>query len=269
MKEEIKILLVDDNEKFLKSMAERARMKGFTVFTALDGQQAIETAESQHVHVAVVDQRLPDTDGLVVITKLKTIRPDIHTVLLTGHGSDKLKEATEALNSTYFDKGEMGKLWTFLSELPLGNVNILLVDDQPKFLDTLTQRIRIKGYEPFTALNGKEALEIAKSTPIHLAVVDHRLPDMEGLVVITKLKEIDAGMQTLLLTGHGDDKLKEVTEALNSTYFDKAEMGKFWGFLRKVLQRLETSMAAAGMASGGDLEDAIDIETHGTKTRKQ
>jgi hypothetical protein len=109
---------------------------------------------------------------------------------------------------------------------------------------------------------------LRRSTPIHLAVVDHRLPDMEGLVVITKLKEIDAGMQTLLLTGHGDEKLKEVTEALNSTYFDKAEMGKFWGFLRKVLQRLETSMAAAGMAAGGDLEDAVEIETHGTKTEK-
>jgi DNA-binding response OmpR family regulator len=80
MKEEIKILLVDDNEKFLKSMAERAKMKGFTVFTALDGKQAIEAAENQHVHVAVVDQKLPDTDGLVVITKLKSIRPDIHTV---------------------------------------------------------------------------------------------------------------------------------------------------------------------------------------------
>jgi hypothetical protein len=39
-------------------------------------------------------------------------------------------------------------------------------------------------------------------------------------------------------------------------------MGKFWGFVRKVLQSLETSMAAAGMATGGDLEDAVDIEAH-------
>lgn len=269
MKEKINILLVDDNEKFLKSLAERARVKGFDVFTAPDGQHALDMAKKHHIHVAVVDQKLPDMEGLVVITQLKTIIPDIRTMLLTGYGSDKLKEATEALNSTYFDKGEMGKFWTFLSNLPLGNVNILLVDDHRKFLDTLAERIRLKGYEPYTALNGREALEIAKSTKIHLAVVDHRLPDMEGLVVITKLKEIDAEIQTLLLTGHGDENLKEVTEALNSTYFDKADMGKFWGFLRKVLQHLETSMAAAGMATGGDLEDAIDIETHHPKENKK
>ena len=71
-------------------------------------------------------------DGLIVITKLKEIAPDIQTILLTGHGSDKLKEATEALNSAYFDKGEMGKFWEFLSNLPLGNVNILIVDDHEK-----------------------------------------------------------------------------------------------------------------------------------------
>ena len=264
----INILLVDDNQKFLKSVAERTRLKGFNVFTALNGRQAIEIAQKESIHVAVIDQRLPDMEGLVVITQLKGITPDIQTILLTGHGDEKLKEASEALDSTYFDKQDMGKFWSFLSNLPLGNINILLVDDNPKFLNTLAERIRLKGYEPYTALNGQEAIDITKTTKIHMAVVDQRMPDMDGLVVITKLKEIDADIQTLLLTGHGDEKLKEATEALNSSYFEKEDMGKFWGFVRKVLQSLETSMAAAGMATGGDLEDAVDIESHHVKKKK-
>ena len=263
----INILLVDDNEKFLKSVAERTRLKGFNVFTAANGQQALEIAQKQLIHVAVVDQKMPDMEGLVVITKLKSLRPDIKTILLTGHGDEKLKEASEALNSTYFDKQDMGRFWTFLSNLPLGNINILLVDDNPKFLNTLAERIRLKGYEPYTALNGNEAIAITKTTKIHLAVVDQRMPDMDGLVVITKLKEIDADIQTLLLTAHGDEKLREATEALNSSYFEKDDMGKFWGFVRKMLQSLETSMAAAGMATGGDLEDAVDIESHRGKKK--
>ena len=76
-----------------------------------------------------------------------------------------------------------------------------------------------------------------------------------------------AEIQTLLLTAHGDEKLREATEALNSSYFEKEDMGKFWGFVRKVLQGLETSMAAAGMATGGDLEDALDIESHHGKKK--
>lgn len=263
----INILLVDDNEKFLKSVAERTRLKGFNVFTATNGRQALEIAQKQHIHVAVVDQKMPDMEGLVVITKLKELTPDVKTILLTGHGDEKLKEASEALNSTYFEKHDMGKFWLFLSNLPLGNINILLVDDNPKFLNTLAERIRLKGYEPFTALNGHEAIEITKTTKIHLAVIDQRMPDMDGLVVITKLKEIDADIKTLLLTGHGDEKLKEATEALNSSYFEKEDMGKFWRFVRKILQGLETSMAAAGMATGGDLEDAVDIESHHAKKK--
>ena len=263
----ITILLVDDNQKFLKSIAERTRLKGFNVLTASSGKQALEIARKQSIHVAVVDQRMPDMEGLVVITKLKGLIPDIQTILLTGHGDEKLKEASEALNSTYFDKQDMGKFWSFLSNLPLGNINILLIDDNPKFLNTLAERIRLKGYEPYTALNGQEAIDITKTTKIHMAVVDQRMPDMDGLVVITELKKIDADIQTLLLTGHGDEKLKEATEALNSSYFEKEDMGKFWGFVRKVLQGLETSMAAAGMATGGDLEDAVDLESHQVKKK--
>jgi DNA-binding NtrC family response regulator len=263
----INILLVDDNEKFLDSVAERARIKGFNVFKALRGQQALEIAQKEHIHVAVVDQKMPDLEGLEVIARLKKMLPDVKTILLTGHGGEKLKEATDALNSTYFDKEDMGRFWAFLSNLPLGSFNILLVDDNPKFLNALAERIRLKGYAPYAALNGHEAIEIAKTTKIHLAVVDQRMPDMDGLVVITKLQEIDADIKTLLLTGHGDEKLKEATEALNASYFEKEDMGKFWGFVRKVLQSLENSMAAAGMATGGDLENAVDIESHRIKKK--
>ena len=154
----INILLVDDNEKFLKSVAERTKLKGFNVFTAANGKQALEIAQKQSIQVAVVDQRMPDMEGLVVITQLKGITPDIQTILLTGHGDEKLKEASEALNSTYFDKQDMGRFWAFLSNLPLGNINILLVDDNPKFLNTLAKRIQLKGHEPYTALNGHEAV---------------------------------------------------------------------------------------------------------------
>jgi hypothetical protein len=44
-------------------------------------------------------------------------------------------------------------------------------------------------------------------------------------------------------------------------------MGGFWRFIRKALQGLERSMAAAGMASGGDIDDAIDIESHHSKKK--
>jgi CheY-like chemotaxis protein len=117
-------------------------------------------------------------------------------------------------------------------------VRILLVDDNPKFLNAVADRIRLQGYEPLTALNGEQALEIMAAHTFQLAIIDQRLPDMDGLDLIAKLKEKDAALASTLLTGHGDSKLREATEALASVYFEKEDMGSFWGFFRKFLSSL-------------------------------
>ena len=56
-------------------------------------------------------------DGLVTITKLKEIKPNLKTILLTGHGSEKVKQATESLHSLYFQKDQMGDFWSFVKGL--------------------------------------------------------------------------------------------------------------------------------------------------------
>lgn len=138
--------------------------------------------------------------------------------------------------------------------------NVLLVDDEKKFLDSISERIRLKGFKPFPATSGEEALEIARKTKIHAAVVDLKMPGMDGLTTISKLKEIHPHIRAVLLTGFGDEKVKEAAEAMDSGYFEKDQMGGFWSFMKKLQRNLENSMAAAGMANGGDLEDAVRME---------
>jgi CheY-like chemotaxis protein len=118
------------------------------------------------------------------------------------------------------------------------DMNILLVDDNPRFLNALADRIRLQGFEPLTALNATDALKIMQTSAVHLAIVDQRLPDMDGLDLIGRLKEMDNTIPSTLLTGHGDAKLKEAAQALESFYFEKEDMGSFWGFFRKVLKGL-------------------------------
>ena len=111
---------------------------------------------------------------------------------------------------------------------------VLLVDDEEKLLRSIAQRMKILGLTPHTATNGMAAIAIARKQPIDLAIVDLQMPDMDGLVVITKLKEINPRLRTVLLTGHGNEKVKQATESLNSLYFEKEEMGDFWHFIKKL-----------------------------------
>jgi DNA-binding NtrC family response regulator len=139
-------------------------------------------------------------------------------------------------------------------------IRVLLVDDEKEFLDSLSERFELRGFEVYKAQSGPEALRVAEKKKMHAAVVDLKMPDMDGLVTITKLKEIQPKIKTILLTGYGSEKVKEATEALESDYFEKGQMGSFWDFIKRLPQRLEDTMAAAGMATGGDLEDAKKID---------
>ena len=253
------VLLVDDKKEFLETLSERVALKGFTTLKAETGAEALKLAADNDIDLAVVDLKLPDMDGLDVITHLKKEKPGLETLLLTGYGSDKLREASDALNTAYFEKQDMSGFWNFLAGFTR-RATFLVVDDEEAFLDTVAQRVLLKGYEVHTATSGAQALAVAARERIDYAVVDLKLGDMDGLDLITKLKREQPGMQTMLLTAFGSEKLKEATKALNTEYFEKQEMGGFWSFLKRIPRRFENAMAAAGMATGGDLDDAQAID---------
>jgi DNA-binding NtrC family response regulator len=149
--------------------------------------------------------------------------------------------------------------------------HVLVVDDEVKLLQTIAKRLTVLGFVPFTATNGMSAIDIANHNPIDIAIVDLQMPDMNGLVTITKLKEIKPGLKTVLLTGHGNDKVKQATESLNTVYFQKEEMGDFWDFIKKlntdgsvvIIRGADASPhAPAGGARPMDKYPANQIEIH-------
>ena len=145
---------------------------------------------------------------------------------------------------------------------------VLLVDDEEKLLHSIAQRMKVLGFEPLMATSGMAAIEIAMQDSIDLAIVDLQMPDMNGLVTITKLKEIKPGLKTMLLTGHGNEKIKQATESLNTLYFEKDEMGDFWSFIKKlntdgnvVVIRPAQAAGGNGNSSASPMANAIEIHS--------
>ena len=112
-----KILLVDDEERLLDSMAQRLTLLGFEAIKASSGTKAIDIASKTKIDLAIVDLKMPDMDGLATITKLKQMAPDMKTVLLTGYGSEKTRQKTKNLGSDYFEKDSMGELWDLIRRM--------------------------------------------------------------------------------------------------------------------------------------------------------
>jgi DNA-binding NtrC family response regulator len=79
---------------------------------------------------------------------------------------------------------------------------ILIVDDDENILKTFSTALRDAGYEVNTAENGREAIEKTRATFYNLAIIDIRLPDMEGTELLTALKETTPKMVKIILTGY-------------------------------------------------------------------
>jgi len=83
----MKLLFIDDEQTFLKYLAKRLVLDGFTVKTTFSGEEGVDAAADEDFDVAVVDLQMPGIDGIEVQKRLKDLQPFLPCIVLTGHGS--------------------------------------------------------------------------------------------------------------------------------------------------------------------------------------
>ena len=81
--------------------------------------------------------------------------------------------------------------------------NILLVDDEVPFVETMTKRLTKRDLDVSTAFNGQEALDILeKSRSIEVVILDVKMPGMDGLETLEKIRKKYPLVEVVMLTGH-------------------------------------------------------------------
>jgi DNA-binding response OmpR family regulator len=99
---------------------------------------------------------------------------------------------------------------------------ILLVDDEKEFVQTLSERLQARDMDSTVAYNGEEALEqIAKDEP-EVIILDLKMPGIDGMEVLRKVKRERANVEVIILTGHGSEKDRALAEELGAfAYLEK------------------------------------------------
>ena len=101
----IKLLIVDDEEDFLNSIAERLGMRDFDVSTASEGSLAVKAAKKGKFDLAILDMKMPGMDGMELLKILKKKHKFLEVIILTGHGAiDSAVEATKLGAYSYLEK---------------------------------------------------------------------------------------------------------------------------------------------------------------------
>jgi len=86
----------------------------------------------------------------------------------------------------------------------MGNqqMRLLIVDDEKRFLETTVKLLAKKGYDAITAANGEEALEALGAHPVHVVILDVKMPGMDGNQVLKEIKRRHPLVEVIMLTGH-------------------------------------------------------------------
>ena len=102
---DMKVLLVDDEEEFVKALAERLKMRDLRSDTVLDGEEALSFVQDQEPDVMVLDLKMPGIDGMEVLRQVRKAYPNIQVIILTGHGTEKHEEEAKRLGAfDYLEK---------------------------------------------------------------------------------------------------------------------------------------------------------------------
>ena len=85
----MKVLLVDDEEEFVTTLAERLELRGIQALAATDGEAALAMIESDCPQIVILDIMMPGLDGFEVLKRIKVQNSKLPVILLTGRGSTK------------------------------------------------------------------------------------------------------------------------------------------------------------------------------------
>ena len=141
-------------------------------------------------------------------------------------------------------------------------IKILLVDDEKEFVETLADRIKLRDHKADVALNGEQALKKLDDQIPDVVVLDLKMPGIDGMEVLRRIRKAYPKVQVIMLTGHGSEKHEDEARKLGA--FEYLQKPVDIDTLMKKVKlayknKFERSMVAATFAEAGEFDTAKDI----------
>ena len=138
------VLVVDDEEQFLKVFSQRLQGRGMKVDTANTGEEALERAKKKDFDAIILDMAMPGMSGIETLKRIKSENPDLQIIMLTGHGTvEKGVEAMKLGAGDFLEKpAGLDKILAKIGEAKRKRVVII----EKKHQEHLKQILKSKGW---------------------------------------------------------------------------------------------------------------------------
>ena len=165
-------------------------------------------------------------DGLNTLRKIRKFDKEIPVVMLTGYATGKLQIAAlklgvndfliKGISGTRFlnaikDIIERQKVFIRKKKTPEKGGRVMVVDDDHQIVKLLEDFLRQKKHEVRAVSSGEEALDVLKNSSYQpdVILVDIKLPGMDGLMTLKKIRKLDSEIKIIVITGTDEITLKQ------------------------------------------------------------
>ena len=218
--EQTSILVVDDELETRELLYGALTGSGYEVSTAPGGEAALTLLDKERPDLLLLDMEMPGMDGVQTLERIRSFDDKLNIVMLICPGDEDLEEqARKAGASGFLPKGL--RIETFLEMIPRmlsqkepgfraqgePQGKILVVDDEETIRALLSEFLTGKGYQVFLTASGQEALRIVEKEKPELVLLDIRMPGMDGILTLKKIKAMNGKVGVIMITANQDAEL--------------------------------------------------------------
>ncbi len=221
--------------------------QGFSIYTVTSGEMTMTVLSYEWPDLILLNPAVSDMKEIELIHKIRACRPGIPIILLgDANVNGSSIQARLPFNADKNQVLDVVNHWltTVQSAAPQKSAGtVLLVDDEPR-MATITQHLlEINGFSVLIANSAEEGLSWLERKLPDAVLMDIRMPGMDGLVALKKIRALYPGLPVVVLTHVDEDAAREEAKQLGATGY----ITKPFNFeaLKQVLRQAITSKKAA------------------------
>lgn len=212
------VLVVDGDVSSRDTFYEVLSSMGYKVTCVPNGKEAFLRVERERPALVIIDSQLQNIDAYETMAMIHEFDSEINFVVLAKEelppelkgkalGLGAMAVIKKDFSTHLMMKDILGILKEHLREFKreARRGNILVVDDEADIRNMIGNFLSTKGYSVTTAASGEEALLSIRTQKPQLVMCDIRMPGMDGLMVLRKIKDLDASLKVVMLSAIQDE----------------------------------------------------------------
>jgi two-component system, NtrC family, response regulator HydG len=215
MVDNVKVLVVDDDRRMVRTICDILRIKGYQAEPAYTGEEAVEKVKTWGPDCVLMDIKMPGMDGVKALNIIKSLMPGLPVVLMSAYATDEqIEEAKRQGAYAVLTKPVDLQLVLSFVSLVRKEESILIVDDDPVFSATLKDILQARGYRVETEVDPDKVLRHMEHDYKLVVILDLKLGKADGLDVLKEIRMNYPSKPVVMVTGYGSEMAATIEKGL-------------------------------------------------------